>query len=68
MLARNKIAVGCFVYEDFKLPVFVVNPSLTEDIFPSITGFSRRWISDRVPAKKGPTFFKSSCQRAYEAD
>jgi hypothetical protein len=37
MQAGNKITLSSFTFEDFRLPVFVINLSSAEDVFPLVT-------------------------------
>ena len=46
MPAGNPIALSSFAFEDFRPPVFVINLSSPEDIFPSITRLSTQWTTD----------------------
>lgn len=54
MPAGNKVALSSFVFEDFSPPVFVINLSSAEDIFPSIV---------RLPTQRTSNLFQTKATR-----
>lgn len=51
MAAGNKIVLSSFSFEDFRPPIFAIDLSLAEDIFPSIVRLSTPWTSDLFRSK-----------------
>lgn len=57
MPVGNKIALSSFAFEDFKLPVLVINLSSAEDVFPSIA---------RLPAGRTHNTFQTRARLVLE--
>jgi hypothetical protein len=63
---NRKITMDSFAFEDFALPVFVMDLSLAEEIFPSITWFSCRRKKARGKASR--IVFKEPRKPMYESN
>jgi hypothetical protein len=66
MPAGNQIALSSFAFEDFRPPVFAINLSLAEDIFPSITRLPTQWTTNSFQARTTQLVFVKHRLFAYE--